>query len=86
MNHRTTAGHVFDAVANCPSVCIGIDVLGGLRVRAGGRTLGPRELGGTKPRHLLLALLLQRESPVSKDMLVSLLWGGSPPRGAIATL
>lgn len=65
---------------------ISVDLLGGLRVRAGGTTLGPRELGGTKPRHVLLALLLHRGFPVSKDRLVSLLWGGSPPSCAKATL
>jgi SARP family transcriptional regulator, regulator of embCAB operon len=81
-----TAGHVLDAVAHCPSICIGVDLLGGLRVRAGGRAFGPRELGGTKPRHLLLALLLHRGAPVSKDRLVSLLWGGSAPNGAKATI
>jgi len=65
---------------------ISVDLLGGLRVRAGSRTLGPRELGGAKPRRILLALLLHRGSPVSKDRLVSLLWGESPPSRAKATL
>jgi SARP family transcriptional regulator, regulator of embCAB operon len=86
VNYHITAGHVFDDVADCPSICIGIDVLGGLRVRAGGKALGPRELGRTKPRHLLLALLLQRGAPVSKDRLVSLLWGESAPSCAKANL
>ena len=66
--------------------CISVDLLGGLRVRAGGTIMGPRELGGAKPRRVLLALLLHRGSPVSKDRLVSLLWGGSPPSCAKATL
>jgi DNA-binding SARP family transcriptional activator len=79
-------GQATDPSADLPSVCIRVDVLGGLRVRAGGRTLGPREMGGTKPRHLLLALLLNRGAPVSKDRLVSLLWGGSAPHSAKATL
>ena len=65
---------------------IGVDLLGGLRVRAGGTIMGPRELGGTKPRRVLLALLLHRGAPVSKDRLVTLLWGGSPPSCAKATL
>jgi DNA-binding SARP family transcriptional activator len=43
-------------------------------------------MGGAKPRHLLLALLLHRGFPVSKDRLVSLLWGGSAPSCAKATL
>jgi len=71
---------------DCPVVCLRVDLLGGLRVRAGGRALGPRELGGPKPRHVLLALLLNRGGPVSKDRLVSLLWGESAPHSAKATL
>jgi SARP family transcriptional regulator, regulator of embCAB operon len=65
---------------------ISIDLLGGLRVRVGETTMGPREFGGAKPRTVLLALLLHRGSPVSKDRLLSLLWGGSPPSCARATL
>jgi DNA-binding SARP family transcriptional activator len=65
---------------------ISVDLLGGLCVRAGGATMGPRELGGAKPRHVLVALLLNRGRPVSKDRLVTLLWGGSPPSCATATL
>jgi len=68
------------------ATCISVDLLGGLRVRTGETTMGPRELGGAKPRRILLALLLQRGSPVSKDRLVSLLWDGSPPSCARATL
>lgn len=65
---------------------ISVDLLGGLCVRAGGSTMGPRELGGAKPRHVLVALLLNRGTPVSKDRLMSLLWGESPPSCATATL
>ena len=50
---------------------IGVDLVGGLRVRVGETVLGPRQLGGTKPRRLLLALVLSRGEPVSKDRLVS---------------
>jgi len=63
-----------------------VNLLGGLQVRAGGATMGPRDLGGAKPRRVLLALLLHRGSPVSKDRLVELLWGGTPPTCARATL
>ena len=81
-----------DCAANCTSIpdhaaaCITVDLLGGLRVRAGKTTMGPRDLGGTKLRRVLLALLMHRGSPVSKDRLVSLLWEGTPPSGAKATL
>jgi hypothetical protein len=84
-----TAGQPLDRVvdrvtlANQDSGCISVDLLGGLRVRAGGTSMGARELGGTKPRRVLLALLLHRGSPVSKDRLVSLLWGGSAPSWAV---
>lgn len=81
-----SAGGSNDHDADQNDGCISVDLLGGLRVRAGETTMGPRELGGAKPRRVLLALLLHRGSPVSKDRLVSLLWGGSPPSCAKATL
>jgi len=88
----TVAGPPSDCASNCPKIpnnalaCISVDLLGGLRVRAGKRTMGPRDLGGTKLRRVLLALILHRGAPVSKDRLVSMLWEGSPPSGAKATL
>jgi DNA-binding SARP family transcriptional activator len=75
-----------DGSGDSPDICVRVDVLGGLRVRAGGRVLGPRELGGPKARHVLLALLLNRGAPVSKDQLVSLVWGECAPHSAKATL
>lgn len=81
----TDVGDVRDS-ANQETADIAIDLMGGLRVRTGGATLGPRNLGGTKQRLVLLALLLYRGSPVSKDRLVALLWGMTPPKGASATL
>jgi DNA-binding SARP family transcriptional activator len=68
------------------STCIEVDLLGGLQVRAGHETMGPRELGSTKIRRVLLALILARGAAVSKDRLVSMLWEGAPPSGAKATL
>ena len=62
--------------------CISVDLLGGLRVRTGRTTIGPRELGGTKLRRVLLALILPRGAPWSKDRLFSLLSVGSSPNGA----
>lgn len=78
----TDCGKILDGASSC----IDVSLLGGLRVRAGRVTMGPRELGGTKLRRLLLALVLQRGAPVSKDRLVSMLWEDSPPIGARATL
>ncbi len=68
------------------AACITVELLGRLRVRAGRRTLGPRELGGAKVRRVFIALLLQRGAPVSKEQLISLVWEGSPSPGAKATL
>ena len=79
-------GHGADHGTNHDTGRISVDLLGGLRVRAGGATMGPRELGGAKPRHVLVALLLNRGTPVSKDRLMALLWGESPPSSATATL
>ena len=90
--HSKRVGQRIDREADRATVAdpfagrISVDLLGGLRVRASGTIMGPRELGGTKPRRVLLALLLHRGAPVSKDRLVSLLWGGSPPSCAKATL
>jgi SARP family transcriptional regulator, regulator of embCAB operon len=78
----TKAGNGLGSVPD--HICV--DLFGGLQVRAGGITLGPRQLGGTKPRHVLIALLLSRGAPVPKDTLISLLWGDTPPAGATATL
>ncbi|WP_374969515.1 BTAD domain-containing putative transcriptional regulator [Terrabacter sp. BE26] len=63
-----------------------VQLCGGLRVTAGGRSLGPRQLGGAKPRQILVALLLRREQAVSKASLVELLWADTPPAGAMSTL
>ena len=69
-----------------PSGRIAVTLLGGLEVSGGGIRVGPRGLGGTKPRHVLLALLLHRGAPLAKDRLVDLLWDGRPPTGSMATL
>lgn len=68
------------------SDCINVDLLGGLRVRAGQMTVGAPDVGGGRLRRVLLALILHRGSPVSKDRLISLLWEESPPINAKATL
>jgi DNA-binding SARP family transcriptional activator len=82
----TTSLTIVDSSAIDMSDLIRVDLLGGLKVQAGGVTLGPRQLGGTKPRHVLLALLLNRGAPVPKERLISLLWGENRPAGATSTL
>ena len=64
---------------------ITVRMFGPLSVRVGERVLGPRDLGGVKPRRLLELLLVQ-ERAVAKDELIDDLWGDKQPRDPIATL
>ncbi len=63
-----------------------IQILGSLRVCRDGAILGAQDLGGPKPRQILEILVLQLGTPVSKDRLIDLLWGGHPPTEAQPTL
>ena len=85
---RQPIDHGADRVETAHQDCdrLRVHLLGGLRVRVGETSIGPREFGGAKPRRVLLALLLHRGTPVSKDRLISLLWGESPPISAKATI
>jgi DNA-binding SARP family transcriptional activator len=58
-------------------------VLGPLEAEVDGR---PVALGGPKPRLLLATLLLRPNTAVSTDVLVDVLWPGSPPRSAAANV
>lgn len=64
---------------------ITVGMFGTLTVRVDERVLGPRDLGGVKPRRLL-ELLLLHEGAVTKDELIDQLWGDKMPRDPIATL
>ena len=44
------------------------------------------QLGGIKPRQVLEVLALAGAAPVTKDRLVQVLWGDSPPASAVPTL
>ena len=48
-------------------------MFGPLQLQAGGTRLGPRDLGGVKPKQLLEVLLLERGRPVPKDRIAELL-------------
>ncbi|GAB3878626.1 AfsR/SARP family transcriptional regulator [Terrabacter terrigena] len=63
-----------------------VRLCGGLVVGHGPGALGPRDLGGAKARHVLLALLLEGGDPVSKGRIIEYLWGDTPPAGALGTL
>ncbi len=58
-------------------------ILGPLEVEAGGQLL---ELGGTRQRMLMAALLLQANHVVSSDRLIEEVWGGRPPEHAASVL
>src|SRR3712207_737171 len=58
-------------------------VLGPLQVEDGS---GPVAVGGHKPRTLLAALLVAHGEVVSADRLVGVLWGDTPPDGALTAL
>ena len=65
---------------------LGVQLFGSLTISAGGRRLGPRDLGGLKPKQLLVALLLARGRCIPKARLAELLWGDARPRDPSATL
>jgi len=58
-------------------------LLGTVEFRPDGK---PVSAGGLKQRSLLAVLLLHANRPVSRDRLISALWGGTPPPSAQATL
>ena len=47
---------------------------------------GPIALGAPKQRALLVLLLLNANTVVSRDRLVDALWGADPPRSAVSSL
>ena len=53
---------------------------------AGGRRLGPRDLGGPKAKQVLELLLMARGHSVTKDRLADQLWGEALPKRAFAAL
>lgn len=62
-------------------------MFGPLLVRDGERVLGPRDLGGAKPRQVLELLLLARGHLVCTEMIATALWPeGEEPRHVVATL
>lgn len=58
-------------------------VLGSLRVSRAGQD---QPLRATKPRRLLATLLLHPNRFVSTDLIVDVLWAGTPPRSAVANI
>jgi DNA-binding SARP family transcriptional activator len=56
-----------------------IRLFGPLSVEDGERKLGPRDLGGTRPKQVLEILLTARGHRVPTDRLIEHLWGREPP-------
>ena len=63
-----------------------VTMIGSLAVRRGGTVLRAHQLGGPKPRQILEILLLNIGRPVSKDRLIDLLWGDTPPHEAVTAI
>lgn len=63
-----------------------VRLFGPLTVEADGRVLGPRDLGGARPKQVLEILLAARGHRVSTDRLTELIWAEEPPRNAAGSL
>lgn len=63
-----------------------IRLFGPIEVEVQGRRLGPRDLGGVKPKQVLEILLSARGHPVAKDRLADYLWGEELPQHQAAAL
>jgi DNA-binding SARP family transcriptional activator len=63
-----------------------IRLFGPLSVEDGSRLLGPRDLGGSRPKQVLEILLAARGHRVPTDRLADLLWGEELPQNAAGSL
>jgi DNA-binding SARP family transcriptional activator len=63
-----------------------IRLFGPLAVEDGLRSLGPRDLGGARPKQVLEVLLAARGHRVPTDRLGDLLWGDQQPQNAAGSL
>jgi DNA-binding SARP family transcriptional activator len=63
-----------------------IRLFGPLSIEEGERSLGPRDLGGSRPKQVLEILLAARGHLVPTDRLAELVWGDSRPQNAAGSL
>ncbi len=63
-----------------------IHLFGPLSIERCGVSLGPRDLGGTRPKQVLEILLAARGHLVPTDRLAELLWGDERPRNVAGSL
>jgi DNA-binding SARP family transcriptional activator len=63
-----------------------IRIFGTLEIVDGERVLGPRDLGGARPKQILEILVASRGGLVPVDRIAEMLWEGSPPNGIAASI
>jgi DNA-binding SARP family transcriptional activator len=63
-----------------------VRLFGPLAIEGGARVLGPRDLGGSRPKQVLEILLAARGHRVPNDRLADLLWGEELPQNAAGSL
>ena len=63
-----------------------IRMFGALSIEDGARTLGPRDLGGARPKQVLEILLAARGHRVPTDRLAELVWPGEKPQNRTGSL
>jgi DNA-binding SARP family transcriptional activator len=63
-----------------------IRLFGSIAVQHDGRTRGPRDFGGIRPKQVLEILLAARGGPVAVERLAELLWGEEVPRNFAASI
>jgi DNA-binding SARP family transcriptional activator len=69
-----------------PGDRVGVRLFGPLTIDDGSHELGPRDLGGTRPKQVLEILLAARGHRVPTDRLFDLLWGEDRPQNAAGSL
>jgi len=63
-----------------------IRLFGPLSIEEGERSLGPRDLGGSRPKQVLEILIAARGHLVPTDRLAELVWGDARPQNAAGSL
>jgi DNA-binding SARP family transcriptional activator len=63
-----------------------VRLFGSIAVEHDGRTLGPRDFGGSRPKQVLEILLAMRGSPVPVDRIAEMLWGERLPGNFAASI